>query len=163
MIAKKRGRPSSPTRQRQQPLQPPDYIHARIISRRSKPNQHWSDALQNMEEYQKLITAYRRKFRIKESVALTLIVSLNEAVKQDALNEALSSVKGWKKVSDAGLRARGYETPKWHEFVRALMKTQHARCSARRVAQIVQENEIRNNKIPPHERSIRRFIKTLKI
>jgi hypothetical protein len=163
MKIKKRGRPQGPTGMRRlQLLQPPDHIKARIISRAGKPVQQWIDVLQNMDEYQKLIIAYRRKFRITEADALVLIVSFNETVKKCAFDDALSRVKSWKKVSEAGLRARGYEIPKWHEVARKLMAAEHARSSDRQVARLVQEREKRENRIPPNERSIRRFFMTLK-
>jgi hypothetical protein len=143
-------------------MQPPDHIKARIVSRAGKSAEQWIHVMQNMDDYQKLVTAYRRKFRIKEADALTLIESFNEPVKRCALHEALSNVKSWKKVSDAGLRARGYEKPMWHEVARNLMAAQQSRSSERQIAKIVQELEKRENRIPPDERSIRRFFKTLK-
>jgi hypothetical protein len=163
MISKKRGRPPGPIgKRRLQLMQPPDHIKARIVSRGGNPAEQWRDVLQNMDDHQKLVTAYRRKFRIKEADALVLIVSFNGTVKKCALDEAHSRVKKWKKFSDAGLRARGYEQPKWHEVARKLMAAKHPSTSERQVAQIVQELEKRENRIPPHERSIRRFFKSLK-
>jgi hypothetical protein len=100
MIVKKRGRPANTSgRRQQQLLHIPDHIKARITSRVGKPPEHWIDVLQNMEEFQSLVTSYRRKFRIKECDALTLITSFNENVEQSVLNEALLNVKCWKKFS----------------------------------------------------------------
>lgn len=163
MTVKKRGRPPGPAGMRRQALlNPPPYIQVRLTARGGKSDQRWIDVLKSMDTHMRLITAYRRKFRIKEEAALTIIASINEAVRQEDLDKALASVKGWKKVSDAGLRAKGYEEPRWHETVRRLMTQQYAKCSMRRVAQIVQELERNANRAVPHERSIRRFIESLR-
>ena len=162
MIAKKRGRPANTSGKRKQQQMPiPDYIKARITARGFRPPKHLLDVLENMEEFQKLITSYRRKFRIKECDALTLISSFNENVDQSSLDEALSKVKCWNKFSHAGLRARGYEIPKWHVTVHDLIAKKYANCSARRLAQMVQEHEKRENRAVPHERSVRRFVQNL--
>ena len=163
MNARSRGRPLKPSGwKRLQLLQPPDHIKSRIFSRAGKTNQHWIDVLQNMDEYQKLITAYRRKFRIKEIDALNIVASFNEDVPQNVLDEALLNVKGWKKFSEAGLRGRGYQPPKWHEVLISMKENQHAGYSDRQTAQIVQLHEQKANRPVPHERSVRRFLSKLK-
>lgn len=163
MSARGRGRPPKTSdRMELQLMQPPCYIKSRIVSRAGKTHQHWIDVLQSMDEYQKLITAYRRKFRIKEIDALTLITSFNEDVSQIMLDEALQNVKGWKRFSEAGLRARRYQPPKWHEVVINMMENKPAKYSERQTAQIVQHHELKENRLVPHERSIRRFISKLK-
>lgn len=163
MTTGKRGRPPGPAGIRRLALRtPPPHILARLAARGGKLNRRWVDVLNSMDEHMHLITAYRRKFRITEEAAFTIIASINEPVSPEHLDKALASVKSWKKVSDAGLGARGHEKPSWHATVRGLMTRQYAKCSMRRIAQIVQDIERTANRVVPHERSIRRFIETLR-
>lgn len=150
---------------RQTLLNPPTHIQARLEMRGGKPDQRWGEVLKSMDEHMYLITAYRRKFRIKEEAALTIIASLNEAVRQEDLDKALASVRGWKIVSDAGLRARGYVTPEWHMSVKVLLNPKRPNFrehTNRGIAELVRGIEIRAGRKPPDERSVRRLIKKLK-
>ena len=165
MTVKKRGRPPGPAGIRRQALcNPPSHIKARLAARMGKQDQRWVELLKNMDEYMRLITAYRRKFRITEKAALTIIASINEAVKQEDLDNALASVKGWKKFSDAGIRERGYKTREWHKSLMALLDPNNPtfrKHTDRGIAQLVRGSEILAGRTPPHERSVRRFIKKI--
>jgi hypothetical protein len=130
-----------------------------------KQDQRWVELIKNMDEHMRLLTVYRRKFRITEKSALTIIASINQAVKQKDLDNALASVRSWEKVSDAGLRARGYVTPEWHMTVKALLNPKRPTFrehTNRGVAEHVRGIEIRAGRKPPDERSVRRLIKKLK-
>lgn len=166
MTVKKRGRPLGPAGIRRQTLRnPPPHIQARIAARGGELNQRWREVFISMDEYMKLIAAYRRKFRIKGEAALTILASINEAVRQEDLDKALASVKGWKKVSDAGLRARRYVTPEWHMSVMEILNPKRPTFrehTNRGVAELVRSIEIRVGRTPPDERSVRRLIKKLK-
>lgn len=166
MTNMKRGRPPGPNGIRRQTLRnPPPHIRSRIAARGGKLDQRWVAVLNSMHMHMRLIAAYRRKFRIKEDAALTIIASINEAVNQEDLDKALASVKSWKKVSDAGLSARGYVTPEWHMTVKALLVPKpptFRKRSDRQIAQLVIDNEVRAGRKPPDERSIRRLIEKLK-
>ncbi len=166
MTIKKRGRPPGPSGIRRQALgNPPPHIQARLVARMGKQDQRWGELLKNMDEHMRLFTVYRRKFRITEKAALTIIASINEAVEQEDLDNALASVRGWKKVSDAGLRARGYITPEWHITVNALLNPKRPTFrehTNRGIAEHVRGIEIRAGRKPPDERSVRRLIKKLK-
>ena len=166
MTAVKRGRPPGPAGISCLALPPhPPHIQARLAARGGKLDRRWVDVLNSMDELMHLITAYRRKFRITEEAALTIIASINEPVSPEDLDKALASVKSWKKVSDAGLRARGYVTPEWHMTVKALLPPKLPtirKRSDREIAQLVINNEIRAGRKPADERSIRRLLKKLK-
>ena len=45
-----------------------------------KQDQRWVELIKNMDEHMRLLTVYRRKFRITEKSALTIIASINQAV-----------------------------------------------------------------------------------
>ncbi len=166
MTVKKRGRPPGPAGIRRQVLgNPPPHIQARLAARMGKQDQRWVELIKNMDEHMRLLTVYRRKFRITEKSALTIIASINQAVKQEDLDNALASVRSWEKVSDAGLRARGYVTPEWQMTVKALLNPKRPtfrQHTNRGVAEHVRGIEIRAGRKPPDERSVRRLIKKLK-
>jgi hypothetical protein len=118
-----------------------------------------------MDEYAQSITAYRRKFRITEEAALTILASFSEPVAQGRLDDAIASVKHWKKFSDEGLRARGYVTPKWHESLTQLLdldRKNSRKRTDRGVAKRIRDEEIREGRHPPDERSVRRLLEKLK-
>ena len=144
---------------------PPQYIKSRLTARGGKLDQRWVVVLNNMDEYAQSITAYRRQFRITEEAALTILASFSEPVAQGRLDDAIASVKHWKKFSDEGLRARGYVTPKWHESLTQLLdldRKNSRKRTDRGVAKRVRDGEILEGRHPPDERSVRRLLKKLK-
>lgn len=166
MTVKKRGRPPGPTGIRRQTLRnPPPYIQIRIAARGGKIDQRWEDVFISMDEYMELIAAYRRKFRITHQDAEILLAGPLEEISSEKLQEARSNIKSWERLSEKGLRARGYVPPEWHESAKRLLDPKNStfrKRTDRCIAELVRRQEILANRKPPDERSVRRLIKRLK-
>ena len=121
----------------------------------------WTSVIANMDEHQAKIRAYGRKYRIKtDDVWTILCIEMHEA-KSTAFDEAIAKAQqSWKRMSEAGLRARGYKTPEWHPLARELiMNPNYSHFTERRLASMVR-NKCGDKK--PDERTIRRYFEDVK-
>lgn len=162
MSPKKRGRPLSPSKQHLSILQsPPPYILQRVQNRRKEIRSIWTPVVESMDEYHTQLRAYGRKFRIKiDDVWTILCIEMHEAQSTSADEAIAKAQQSWKRMSEAGLRARGYKTPEWHALARELiLNSSYTHHTERGLASIVRA-KCADKK--PDERTIRRFFEKVK-
>jgi hypothetical protein len=162
MSSKKRGRPLGRSNLHRKMLQsPPPYILERMANRNKKLNSVWTPVVASMDEHQAQIRAFGRKYRIKMADVWTILCMNMHGVKSTSVEEALARAQqSWKRMSEAGLRARGYKIPEWHAQARAIiLNPSNGKCSLRRLTLMVLSKCAEKK---PDERTIRRYLTDLK-
>lgn len=161
MTVRKRGRPLGPSKQHLKLLQnPPQHILLWRSARGGETSNMWAEVMEDMEKYQSQIRAFGKKYRIKHDEVWTILsMNLPESKPHEVNNALASTQKSWKRMSHAGVRARGLKTPEWRAHAQALrLNPKYSNSSDREIASLVQDF-CPDKK--PDERTVRRYLKKL--